>query len=80
MGPFGGGFHFLEYERTVNVVRARRKLLPYRRMAEIGRALRVLFVCESTLTENHLLAVDDLPLLTTMPRSLAGPLTGASTV
>lgn len=80
-GPHGGGFHFLEYERTSNVARVRGKLLPYRRMAQIGRARPVLFVCDSALIENHLLAVNDLPLLTTtMPRALAGPLTGAATV
>ena len=78
-GAHGGGFHFLGYERTDRNDRAEHKLCPYRRMAQLGRALPVLFVCESTLTENHLLAVDDLPLLTTtMPQSLAGPLTGAA--
>ena len=81
-GPFGGGFHFLEYERSTIRGRSERKLGPYRRMARIGRSLPALFVCDAAETEEYFLAMaGDLPLLTaTLERALSGPLTGADTV
>lgn len=81
-GPFGGGYHFLEYERNTVLRRSEAKLGPYRRMAHIGRPLPVLFVCDAGETEEYFLAMGgDLPLLTaTLGRALAGPLTGADTV
>ena len=82
VGPLGGGFHFLEYERNTIVRRSQRKLGPYRRMARIGRALPALFVCDASETEEYFLAnAGDLPLLTaTLEHALAGPITGADTV
>ena len=81
-GPYGSGYHFLEYERSTEVVRSERKLGPYRRMAHIGRALPMLVVCDAPPTEENFLALaGDLPMLTTtLERALAGPLTGADTV
>ena len=81
-GPFGGGFHSLEYERTTRTELIERKLVPYRKMAQLGRPLPALLVCDSPETEeNYLSLAGDLHLLaTTMERALAGPLTGAATV
>ena len=80
-GPYGGGFHFLEYERTVSAWQADIKLRPYRRMAQIGRARPALFVCESPDIEEYYLSAGGFPLLTaTMERAMTGPLTGAATV
>ena len=80
-GPHGGGCHFLEYERTASVVRAQRKPLTYCRMAELGRTLPVLLVCESPDIEDYYLSAGGFPLLTnTMERAMAGPLTGADTM
>lgn len=80
-GPHGGGFHFLEYERTARTDQARVKLRPYRRMAQIGRAAPALFVCDDPFIEDYYLSAGGFPLLTaTMERALAGPLTGAATV
>ena len=73
-GPHGGGFHFLEYERTVSAWQADIKLRPYRRMAQLGRALPALFVCEDPAIEDHFLSAGGFPLLTaTTERALAGP-------
>ena len=80
-GPHGGGFHFLEYERTARTNQARIKMLPYRRMAQLGRARPALFVCERPDIEDYFLSAGGFPLLTvTNERALAGPLTGAATV
>ena len=80
-GPHGGGFHFLEYERTARTDQARIKLLPYRRMAQLGRARPALFVCDHPFIEDYYLSAGGFPLLTTtMERAMAGPLTGAATV
>ena len=80
-GPHGGGFHFLEYERTARYDHAGIKLRPYRRMAQLGRALPALFVCDDPAIEDYYLSAGGFPLLTTtMERALTGPLTGAATV
>lgn len=80
-GPFGGGFHFLEYERTASTWQADIKLRPYRRMAQIGRTRPALFVCESPSIEDYFLSAGGFPLLTTtMERAMTGPLTGPATV
>ena len=81
-GPFGGGFHFLEYERTDRIDQAQNKLRPYRRMAQLGRAQPALFVCDNQeIAEIYLSLAPGLPLLAaTMERALEGPLTGAATV
>ena len=51
-------------------------------MAQIGRPLPLLVVCDAAQTEENFLELaGDLPLLTTtMERALAGPLTGSETV
>ena len=80
-GPFGGGFHFLEYERTNRTDRAGIKLRPYRRMAQLGRPLPALFVCDDPFIEEYYRSAGGFPLLTvTTERALAGPLTGGDTV
>ena len=81
-GPYGGGYHFLEYERAAQIGRSDAKLGPYRRMAHIGRALPMMVVCDAQATEENFLALaGELPLLTTtLEQALAGPLTGADTV
>ena len=80
-GPHGGGFYSLEYERTARAWQADIKLRPYRRMAQLGRALPALFVCDDPSIEDYYLSAGGLPLLTaTMERALSGPLTGAATV
>lgn len=72
-GPHDGGFHFLEYERTARYDHAGIKLRPYRRMAQLGRALPALFVCESPDIEDYLLAADGFPLLTATMEGTMGP-------
>lgn len=80
--PHGGGFHALEYERSRGPRRSESKLEPYRRLAQLGRALPVLVVCEADAGVEHFLSVGDgLPLLAaTLGQALDGPLTGAATV
>ena len=80
-GPHGGGFHFLEYERSTGPRRTENKLRPYRRMLELRRPLPALMVCDSQqAVENFLSLAGDLPLLaTSLEMALQGPLTGADT-
>ena len=81
-GPFGGGFHALEYERFTGSPRTESKLRPYRRLALLGRPLPVLMVCDARrAAESFLEAAGDLPLLaTTLDRALEGPISGGATV
>ena len=81
-GPHGAGFHFLEYERQLAPWRVEAKLRLYRRMAQSGRTLPVLVVCDTERAqENYLAAGRGLSLLaTTLERALTGPLTGSATV
>lgn len=81
-GPCGGGFHFLEYERPTGSRRRENKLLPYRRMMEMGRPLPMLMVCNSQrAVERFLFMADGRPLLaTSMAMALRGPRTGPETV
>ena len=81
-GPYGSGYHFIEYERSTEVGRSERKLGPYRRMAHIGRALPMMVVCDVQTTEENFLTLSSnlLMLTTTLERVLSGPLTGADTV
>ena len=79
-GPLGPGAYCIEFERSAVYPReVNRKLGPYRRMAQLGRPLPLLVVCETERAEeNFRAAADGLPLLTaTLARALAGPLTGA---
>ena len=81
-GPLGSGTYCIEFERSaVYAWDVNRKLGPYRRMAQLGRPLPLLVVCETDRAEqNFQAAADGLPLLTTtVERALAGPLTGAET-
>ncbi len=81
-GPFGGGAHYLEFERrAVRTLQVAEKLGPYRRMAATGRPLPLLMVCETALgAENFQAEGRRLPMLTaTLERALAGPLTGGAT-
>ena len=81
-GPYGPGAYFVEYERWGMPSRAETKLGPYRRMAQLGRGLPILVVCDTERAEEtYLTAGGGLPLLTaTLKRALAGPLTGGATV
>ena len=81
-GPYGGGYHFLEYERFAGSQRTESKLRPYRRMMEMGRPLPMLVVGDSRqVVENFLSLAGDLPLLAaTLDMALQGPLSGAYTV
>ena len=82
-GPFGEGTYFLEFERrAVQRWQVAEKLGPYRRMAETGRPLPPLMVCETDLgEENFRGTAGGLSMLTaTLERVLAGPLTGGATV
>ena len=81
-GPHGGGFHFLEYERSGTPRRGENKLRPYRRMMEMGRPLPLLMVCESPPVAEHFLSLaGGLPMLAaSMEQALHGPLTGANVV
>ena len=82
-GPLGAGTYYIKYERyVVRPAWAREKLVPYRKMAAIGRPLPMLMVCEAEQGEEQYQAASGrLPMLTaTLERALAGPLTGAKTV
>lgn len=81
-GPYGDGYHFLEYERAAGSRRGQSKLRPYRRMLEIGRPLPMLMVCDDPeAAESFLSLAGDLALLAaSMETALQGPLTGAATV
>ena len=82
-GPFGGGPHFIEYERySVLPNQVAHKLGPYRRMESLGRPLPLLMVCRTERAEeNFREARGGLPMLTaTQGRAFAGPLTGITTV
>ncbi len=81
-GPYGGGYHSLEYERYTGSRRRENKLRPYRRMMALGRPLPMLMVCDSQqAVEDFLSRAGDLPMLAaSMERALQGPLTGAHTV
>ena len=81
-GPFGGGTHFIEYERHAVVpYEVAHKLGPYRRMATLGRPLPLLIVCQTEQAEaNFRQARRGLPMLTAAQGpAFAGPLTGAAT-
>ena len=82
-GPFGGGAHFIEFERTaVRGWRVEGKLGPYRLMVGTGRPLPLLMVCQTARAEeNFRQAGQGLPMLTTTQEAaFAGPLTGNATV
>ncbi len=82
-GPFGGGPHYIEYERhAVLPNQVAHKLGPYRRMERLGRPLPLLMVCRNEQAEAHFREVrGELPMLTaTQERAFAGPLTGNATV
>ena len=82
-GPYGEGTYYLEFERrAVQRWQVAEKLGPYRRMAETGRPLPLLMVCETERAlVNFLEARGGLPMLTALQeRAFAGPLTGAATV
>ena len=82
-GPFGGGSHYIEYERhAVAPYEVAHKLGPYRRMATLGRPLPLLMVCRNEQAEaNFREARGGLPMLTaTQGTIFAGPLTGDATV
>ncbi len=55
---------------------------PYRRMAQMGRPLPALVVCDAPQTEDNFMAMagDLLQPTTTRERALSGPLTGGDTV
>ncbi len=82
-GPFGGGPHYIEYERySVAPHRVAHKLGPYRRMARLGRPLPLLMVCRNEQAQaNFREARGGLPLLTaTQGTAFVEPLTGNATV
>ena len=81
-GPLGGGYHFLEYERSTGSRRTEAKLRPYRRMFEVGRPLPMLMVCDTRqAVEDFLSLAGNLPMLAaSMEAALRGPLTGADSV
>ena len=82
-GTLGPGTHSIEFERrAVQPFQVAEKLQPYRRMAEAGRPLPLLMVCETARgRQNFRAAAGPLPMLTaTLERALAGPVTGAVTV
>ena len=82
-GPFGPGTYAIELERHATFPGTiAEKLRPYRRAAEAGRAMPVLFVCETRIAaERFAAAAGSLPLLSTSEASaLRGPLTGDRTV
>ena len=82
-GPFGEGAYCIEFERRAGQARqVVEKLGPYRRMANIGRPMPLLMVCETgRARQNFAAAAGALPMLTaTLEGALAGPLTGAATV
>ena len=82
-GTLGAGTHCIEFERHAGAGRGvERKLGPYRRMAETGRPLPLLMVCETALAQQNFEAASgDLPMLAaTLERALEGPVTGAVTV
>ena len=82
-GTLGPGTHSIEFERrAVQPFQVAEKLQPYRRMAEAGRPLPLLMVCETARgRQNFRAAAGALPMLTaTLERALAGPVTGAVTV
>ena len=76
-GPYRGGFHCLEYERSAGPRRNESKLRTYRRMAAMGRPLPLLMVCDSERAVASFLSLaGEMPLLaTTLERALEGPLT-----
>ena len=82
-GPFGPGPYAIELERHATFPGTiADKLRPYRRAAEAGRAMPVLFVCETRIAaERFAAAAGSLPLLSASEASAhRGPLTGDSTV
>ncbi len=82
-GPFGGGPHYIEYERhAVLPNQVAHKLGPYRRMERLGRPLPLLMVCRTEQAEANFQGVrEGLPMLTaTQERAFAGPLTETATV
>ncbi len=82
-GPFGGGPHYIEYERySVLPNQVAHKMGPYRRMEGLGRPLPLLMVCRTEQAEANFRSVrEGLPMLTsTQERAFAGPLTGNATV
>ena len=82
-GTLGAGTHCIEFERYSPVPsQVEHKLGPYRRMAEAGRPLPLLVVCETARgLYNFRAAAGTLPMLTaSLERALAGPVTGPVTV
>ena len=82
-GPYGPGPYAIELERHATFPGTiADKLRPYRRAAEAGRAMPVLFVCETRIAaERFAAAAGSLPLLSATEASvLRGPLTGDRTV
>ena len=77
-GPFGEGAYCIEFERRAGQERqVVEKLGPYRRMANIGRPMPLLMVCETERArQNFGAAAGALPMLTAaLEGALAGPLT-----
>ena len=82
-GTLGAGTHCIEFERSAVIPsEVEHKLGPYRRMAETGRPLPLMVVCETARGQrNFQAAAGRLPMLTaTLQRALEGPVTGAMTV
>ena len=81
-GPFGAGAYCIEFERSAaGPQEVKNKLGPYRRMAEAGRPLPLLVVCETPRGRDNFQAAGwDLHMLvTTLEQALTRPLTGAVT-
>ena len=82
-GPFGNGWHYLEFERSATEPAAvERKLRPYFRMADTGVSLPLLVVCEQRTAEEVFWARGrGLRMLTiTLTEARSGPLVGPETV
>ncbi len=78
-GPYGSGWYRVEYERSaVNRRRIANKLGPYRRIAETGESLPVLFVCDTEVAVKRVLEIGrDLQIAaTTLAQATAGAIDG----
>lgn len=77
VGPYGPGWYRVEFERTaVTPRRMAAKLGPYRRIAETGRPMPVLFVCERDIAVRRVLdGGAGLPIAaTTLTAATDGPI------
>ena len=78
-GPYGSGWYRVEYERSaVNRRRIANKLGPYRRIAESGESLPVLFVCDTEVAVKRFLEIGrGLQIAaTTLAQATAGAIDG----